>query len=256
LLLESTYGNRIHPDADDETLLATIIEETRARGGRVIIPSFAIGRAEELLYWLRRLENAHRIKPIPVYLDSPMAVDALQFYVDHQAELDRDVQSRDGTPSAFSPKRFKAVTSPRESMEIVKSQQPAIVISASGMATGGRVLHHLAACLPDARHTILFVGFQAEGTRGRALVDGARAVKIHGGMVPVAARVQRIDSMSAHADQAEITRWLQTFRTPPQQTYLVHGEPAAQDALKLHLESTLGWKVHIPQHTEKVEVSL
>jgi metallo-beta-lactamase family protein len=256
LLLESTYGNRIHPDADDETLLASVIEETRARGGRVIIPSFAIGRAEELLYWLRRLENSRRIEPLPVYLDSPMAVEALQFYVAHQAELDRDVQSRDGTPSAFSTKRFQAVTSARESMEIVKSQHPAIVISASGMATGGRVLHHLAACLPDARHTILFVGFQAEGTRGRALVDGARAVKIHGGMVPVAARVHRIDSMSAHADQAEITRWLRTFRTPPQQTYLVHGEPAAQDALKQHLETALGWKVHIPQHTEKVEVDL
>ena len=256
LLLESTYGDRVHPDADDEELLANIIEETRARGGRVIIPSFAIGRAEELLYWIKRLEERRRIKPIAVYLDSPMAVDALQFYVDHQAELDRDVHSQDGTPSAFSPRRFTAVTGPRESMEIVKSDHPAIVISASGMATGGRVLHHLAACLPDARHTILFVGFQAEGTRGRALVDGARAVKIHGAMVPVAAHVTRVDSMSAHADQREIVQWLRTFKTPPRHTYLVHGEPAAQDTLKSHLQETLGWNVHIPQHAEKVEVNL
>lgn len=256
LLLESTYGNRVHPDANDEDLLARVIEETLARGGRVIIPSFAVGRAEELLYWIKRLEQRRRIKPIAVYLDSPMAVDALQFYVDHEHELDKDVQAGDGTASAYETKWFRAVRTARESMEITKAGHPAIVISASGMATGGRVLHHLAACLPDARHTILFVGFQAEGTRGRALVDGAKAVKIHGGMVPVVAHVTRIDSMSAHADQSEIVRWLQTFRTPPQQTYLVHGEPAAQDTLKAHLESTLRWKVNVPQHAEKVEVNL
>ena len=255
LLVESTYGDRIHPDADDEALLADIIESTRDRGGRVIIPSFAIGRAEELLYWIKRLEHHRRIKPMAVYLDSPMAVDALQFYVDHEQELDEDVQTGDGTARAYTTKWFRALTSARESMEITKSNHPAIVISASGMATGGRVLHHLAACLPDARHTILFVGFQAEGTRGRAIVDGAKSVKIHGGMVTVAAKVVRIDSMSAHADQAEIMRWLQTFRTPPQQTFLVHGEPAAQDTLKAHIEKTLRWNVHVPQHGERVEVN-
>jgi metallo-beta-lactamase family protein len=256
LLLESTYGDRLHPDADDETLLADIIEDTRSRGGRVIIPSFAIGRAEELLYWIKRLERNRRIKPMAVYLDSPMAVDALQFYVDHERELDDDVQSGNGRADAYTTKWFKAVSSARDSMEVTKSDHPAIVISASGMATGGRVLHHLAKCLPDARHTILFVGFQAEGTRGRALVDGAREVKIHGGMVPVAAKIARIDSMSAHADQSEIVRWLQTFRTAPRQTYLVHGEPAAQDALKAHIEQTLRWNVHVPQHGEKAEVDL
>jgi metallo-beta-lactamase family protein len=124
------------------------------------------------------------------------------------------------------------------------------------MATGGRVLHHLEACLPDPRNTVLFVGFQAEGTRGRALADGAKAVKIHGAMIPVAAKVTRIDSMSAHADQAEIVKWLRTFRRKPDYTYLVHGEPAAQDALKEHLETTLKWRVHVPQHAERVEVPL
>jgi metallo-beta-lactamase family protein len=256
LLLESTYGNRIHPDADDEALLASIIEDTRNRGGRVIIPSFAIGRAEELLYWIKRLEQHRRIQPIAVYLDSPMAVDALRFYVDHEHELDREVQTGDGTLRAYTTKWFRAVHTARESMEVTSSDHPAIVISASGMATGGRVLHHLAACLPDPRHTILFVGFQAEGTRGRALVDGAKAVKIHGAMVPVAASVKRIDSMSAHADQSEIVRWLKTFRVAPRETFLVHGEPAAQDALKAHLESTLGWTVRIPEHAEKVEVAI
>ena len=256
LLLESTYGDRLHPGADDETLLGEIIEQTRSRGGRVIIPSFAIGRAEELLYWIKRLERAGRIKPMAVYLDSPMAVDALQFYVDHEQELDGDVQAGDGTARAYTTKWFRAITSARDSMEITKSDHPAIVISASGMATGGRVLHHLASCLPDARHTVLFVGFQAEGTRGRALVDGAKTIKIHGAMVPVAAHVQRIDSMSAHADQAEIVRWLQTFENAPERTFLVHGEPAAQDALKAHLATTLQWNVHVPQHAETVEVNL
>lgn len=256
LLLESTYGDRIHPDSDDETLLAGIIEETRQRGGRVIIPSFAIGRAEELLYWIKRLERSRRIQPMAVYLDSPMAVDALQFYVDHEQELDDEVQTGDGTARAFTTKWFRAVTSASESKQVTGSDHPAIVISASGMATGGRVLHHLKTCLPDGRHTILFVGFQAEGTRGRSLVDGAKAVKIHGGMVPVAARVVRIDSMSAHADQAEIVRWLKTFRAPPRQIYLVHGEPSAQDTLKAHIETTFGWNVHVPQHGEKAEVAL
>jgi metallo-beta-lactamase family protein len=254
LLLESTYGNRIHPDADDEALLADVIESTRERGGRVIIPSFAIGRAEELLYWIKRLERKRRIKPLPVYLDSPMAVDALQFYVDHEQELDEDVQTGDGTARAYTTRWFKAIGSARESMEITASDHPAIVISASGMATGGRVLHHLAACLPDGRHTVLFVGFQAEGTRGRALLDGTRSIKIHGGMVPVAARIVRIDSMSAHADQSEIVRWLRGFTRAPQQTYLVHGEPEAQDALKTHLEQTLRMSVEAPQHGEKATI--
>ena len=256
LLLESTYGDRVHPDADDETLLVDIIESVRARGGRLIIPSFAIGRAEEVLYWIKRLEDSGRIKPLPVYLDSPMAISALQFYADHEHELDHDARGGDGTISAFSPKRYRAVATPKESKQVTQSDHPAIVISASGMATGGRVLHHLASCLPDPKNTVLFVGFQAAGTRGRALVDGARSVKMHGTIIPVGAHVVRVDSMSAHADANEIMRWLRTFETPPRQTFLVHGEPAAQDALKARITSSLGWAVHIPQHGETVEVNL
>ena len=185
-----------------------------------------------------------------------MAISALQYYADHEHELDHDARGGDGTTSAFSPKRYRAVATPQESKKVTQSDHPAIVISASGMATGGRVLHHLAACLPDPRNTVLFVGFQAAGTRGRALVDGVTSVKMHGMIIPVAARVVRIDSMSAHADSNEILRWLGTFATPPRQTYLVHGEPAAQDALKARIESSLGWTVHVPQHGETVEVSL
>jgi metallo-beta-lactamase family protein len=256
LLLESTYGDRVHPNTDDASVLEAIINETTGRGGRVIIPAFAIGRVEELLYWLKRLEDQNRLKPVPVYVDSPMAVSALNFYRKHEQELDVDVRSRHADVSAFCVKRLQPIASPKESKEITGSRGPAIVISASGMATGGRVLHHLAAGLPDPRNTVLFVGFQAAGTRGRSLVDGAKAVKIHGQAIPVAARVVKLDGMSAHADATEISGWIRTFTKPPQVTYLVHGEPSAQDALKRHIESTFGWNVRIPQHGQRVEVGL
>jgi metallo-beta-lactamase family protein len=256
LLVESTYGDREHPNPDDAMVLERIINDTVERGGRVIIPSFAIGRVEEVLYWLKRLEDQKRLKPVPVYVDSPMAVSALDFYHRHERELDADVRSRRADVSGFAVKRLVPVASAKESRKITESHGPAIVISASGMATGGRVLHHLAACLPDPRNTVLFVGYQAEGTRGRKLVEGATVVKIHGAMVPVAARIEKIDSMSAHADALEITDWLRTFPKPPSATYLVHGEPRAQEALKSRIESTFGWAVHIPQHGEKVEVAL
>jgi metallo-beta-lactamase family protein len=185
-----------------------------------------------------------------------MAVAALNFYARHERELDPDVRAGTGEVGAYATRRFQPVVSPRESREITASRDPAIIVSASGMATGGRVLHHLAAALPDARNTVLFVGFQAQGTRGRALVDGAKSVKIHGVMVPVAARIEKIDSMSAHADSQEILRWLGTFRRPPERTYVVHGEPVAQDALKATIEKMSGWTVRIPEHGDKVEVPL
>ena len=255
LLLEATYGDRVHADADEAAQLEKIVEETVARGGRVIIPAFAVGRAEEVLYWLKKLEDTGRLRPLPVYLDSPMAVAALNFYARHERELDPNVRSGTGEISAYATKRFQPVVSARESRDVVESRGPAIVISASGMATGGRVLHHLAAALPDPRNTVLFVGYQAEGTRGRSLLEGATSVKIHGMMVSVAANIAKIDSMSAHADSREIARWLDTFKTPPKQIYLVHGEPAVQDVLKKAIDQR-GWAVHIPRHEERVEVPL
>jgi metallo-beta-lactamase family protein len=265
LLMESTYGDRLHEPDDDGVKLAEIITSTHARGGKLIIPSFAIGRVEEVLYWLKRLEEQRRIPILPVYVDSPMAIAALQFYSARLTELDALSDSgvgpgSDTVPnrarlSAFATSRLVTVASPQQSADLVASRKPAIVISASGMATGGRVLRHLAATLPDPRHTVLFVGFQAPGTRGRALVDGASTVRILGRDVPVAARVAKIDSMSAHADYGEMLRWLSGFSRAPAMTYLVHGEPVALDALAARIAREKQWPVHIARYRERVELA-
>jgi metallo-beta-lactamase family protein len=254
LLVESTYGDREHEADDHATRLARIISETAAGGGKVIIPSFAIGRVEEVLYWIKHLEEEQRIPVLPVYLDSPMAIEALNYYAARYRELDPDMRPGRRDVSAFATKRFQTVNSPKQSKEVTASKTPCIVISSSGMATGGRVLHHLKAALPDPRHTVLFVGYQAAGTRGRSLVEGADEVKIHGAMVPVRARIDKIDSMSAHADRNEVLRWLGHFERPPRATYLVHGEPDPMAALETAITDSLGWTVFKPQHQQEVEV--
>ncbi|HNV01970.1 MAG TPA: MBL fold metallo-hydrolase [Vicinamibacterales bacterium] len=254
LVVESTYGDRTHERDDGGAKIAEIVSSTIAAGGKVIIPAFAVGRVEEVIYWLKRLEEERRIPVVPVYLDSPMAVDALRHYASHSRDLDPDVQSRRGEMGAFTTRRFTAVASPQQSKEIQTSPSPCVVVSASGMATGGRVLHHLKAALPRPRNTVLFVGYQAAGTRGRSLIEGAQTVKIHGQQVSVAARIERIDSMSAHADADEILRWLGGFSRPPETTYIVHGEPPARAALKARIERELGWRVHVPEHLERVVV--
>jgi metallo-beta-lactamase family protein len=254
LLLESTYGDRVHEPDDQGARLAAIVKDTLARGGKLVIPAFAIGRVEEVLYWIKRLEEEGRIPKLPVYLDSPMALDALRYYANRASELDPDIEAAVEIRRFFTA-RFQPVSSPQQSSELVRSKIPSIVVSSSGMATGGRVLYHLQGVLPDKRNTVLFVGYQAAGTRGRSLVDGAREVKIRGQFVPVNARIERLDSMSAHADSEEIVRWLGGFQTPPSMTYLVHGEPGPMDALKATIESRLHWKVHAPAHLEQVELS-
>jgi len=257
LLVESTYGDRAHEPDDRGAKLARIINETHARGGKVIIPAFAIGRVEEVLYWLKQLEDARSIPVLPVYIDSPMAIGALHCYSSRLDELDDDI-----TPtgirniSAFATTRLTTVAAGRQSAEIVASRQPAIVIAGSGMATGGRVLHHLAATISDPKHTVLFVGYQAAGTRGRDLVDGATSIKLLGRTVTVAARIEKIDSMSAHADANEILRWLSGFTRPPRRTFLVHGEPAALGALASRITAERGWPVHIPAHGERVDLEI
>lgn len=256
LLLESTYGNRLHPPEDDGARLADIINDTAKRDGKLIIPSFAIGRVEEVLYWLKRLEDSGRVPVLPVYVDSPMALGALEYYRRHAAELDPDVRPARGEVCAFCTSRFSPVASARESQEVVDRKGPAIIISASGMATGGRVLHHLVGGLSDPRNTVLFVGFQAAGTRGRDLIEGAHRVKMYGQFIPVEARIDKLNAMSAHADADEAIRWLRTFPRAPGITYLVHGEPPAQEALKARIERELGWKVHIPAYRERVDVAL
>lgn len=254
LLVESTYGDRIHEPDDQGARLADIIRDTVARGGKLIIPAFAIGRVEEVLYWIKKLEDEGAIPTLPVFLDSPMALEALRDYANRAGELDPDIQAAAEIRRFFTA-RFQAVSSAQQSSELVRSTTPSIVVSSSGMATGGRVLYHLLGALPDKRSTVLFVGYQAVGTRGRQLVDGAREVKIRGRMVPVNARVERLDSMSAHADSQETLRWLAGFKTPPRITYLVHGEPGPMDTMKAALEAQLKWTVHAPTHLEQVELS-
>lgn len=254
VLVESTYGDRDHVADDNGEQLAQVIRDTIARGGKLIIPAFAIGRVEEVLYWMRRLEQERRIPVVPVYVDSPMANEALKFYAARTAELDDEMRPTEQKVSTFATTRFQTVSSPQQSKELTASRKPSIVISSSGMATGGRVLHHMAAALPDARNTVLFVGYQADGTRGRQLVDGAREIKIHGQSIVVNARIAKIDSMSAHADRGEIVRWLGTLPTPPQRLILVHGEPAPMDALKTLVQQRLGWTADTPHHLARLSL--
>jgi metallo-beta-lactamase family protein len=254
LLVESTYGDRLHVDDDGGARLAEIVTNTAAKGGKLIIPAFAIGRVEEVLYWLKYLEDANRIPILPVFIDSPMASRALQFYANRLDELDPDIKPLARGLKAFATRRLTVVASPQQSIELVASRQPSIVIASSGMATGGRVLHHLEATLPSPRNSVLFVGYQAEGTRGRQLCDGAKTVRIKGHDVTVAARIERIDSMSAHADAGEIMKWLTSQPKPPAMTYLVHGEPVALEALRARIVSELRWPVQIAGYEERVEV--
>ena len=262
LLVESTYGDRLHEPDDDGSRLAEIVTRTVHRGGKLIVPAFAIGRVEELLYWLKRLETQKRIPVLPVFLDSPMASAALARYTERAQELDADILAdarddkapRERELCLFCTERFHVIASVEESKQLTASKAPAIVISSSGMAEGGRVLHHLKAALPDGRNTVLFAGYQGEGTRGRRLVDGEKRIKIHGEWIQVAATIERIDSMSAHADAGEIMHWLHGFTKPPIQTFIVHGEPTAQDALGARIHEELGWNPVAPEHRQRVEL--
>lgn len=254
MLIESTYGDRDHPADDGGAALAKIVQDAVQRGGKLIVPSFAIGRVEELLYWLKRLEEERRIPVLPVYLDSPMAIEALRYYSLRTSELDPDVRPAHKEVCAFATARFQAVASPEQSKAVTASDRPSIVISSSGMATGGRVLHHLEAALPNAKNTVLFVGYQAAGTRGRTLVDGIGEVKLHGRVVPVNAHVAKIDSMSAHADRSEMLRWLGTAPSRPGRLFLVHGEPQSVDALGSLIEQRLGWTSYAPSYREKIDL--
>ncbi|MGE0866763.1 MAG: MBL fold metallo-hydrolase RNA specificity domain-containing protein [Vicinamibacterales bacterium] len=251
LLVESTYGDRLHPPDDDGAAFAAVVQDTVARRGKLIIPAFAIGRVEELLYWLHRLEDQGRIPTLPVYVDSPMALEGIEYYERRASELDPELASmRRATP------RFTAVETAEESKRLVQTPGPAIIIASSGMATGGRVVHHLFAELPYERNTVLFVGFQAAGTRGRQLIEGAHHIKMYGQYVPVRARIAKINGMSSHADAGEIVKWLRTFPRAPKMTYLVHGEPIAQDALKARIQNELSWNVEVPTHGQTVALPI
>ncbi len=246
LVVESTYGGRRHGDVDAETDLAEVIRRTAARGGTVLVPTFAVGRAQLLLYYLQRLKAADKIPDLPVYLDSPMAVNASRIFCAHLDEHRLDPAACERTCSVA-----RYVRDVEESKELDRGHMPSVILSASGMATGGRVLHHLKCFAPQARNSILFAGFQAGGTRGAAMVAGASQVKIHGAYVPVRAEVRNLDMLSAHADEDEILAWLKHFRRAPRNTFITHGEPVAADALRVRIEESLGWRATVPAHGEE-----
>jgi metallo-beta-lactamase family protein len=249
LLVESTYGNRVHPETDPLGRLGAIIRRTASQGGAVIIPAFAVGRTQSLLYMIHRLKEAGEIPAIPVYLDSPMAVDTTALWHRHRTEHRlSDAQSRAMCAAAT------VVNSADESKALDQSSVPMVIIAGSGMATGGRVLHHLKRYAPDPRSTVVFAGYQAGGTRGASMLAGAPTVKIHGQMVRIKAAVEVLDGLSAHADCDETMQWLRGFVTPPKRTFVVHGEPDAADSLRRRIQDELGWVVEVPEHLASFEM--
>lgn len=255
MLCESTYGDRLHPQDDFRARLATIVEETAARGGTLVIPAFAVGRTQELLYLFRGLITQQKMHSLPIHVDSPMAIDVTDIYrrhrEDHNLET-TELESHGG--KLFSQPNVQFDRTVEQSKALNEIRPPVIIISASGMVTGGRVVHHLERCLPDQRNTILFVGFQGAGTRGKTIQSGAPTVKMYGQEVPIRARIETIENLSAHADYGEILRWLGKFQKPPQKTFLVHGEPAAAESLRQKITQQLRWDVRAPAYLEKVSL--
>lgn len=254
LVLESTYGNRLHQRIDVLERLKEIIKRTVAGGGSVLVPAFAIGRTQELLYLLRVLEERHEVPQIPVYIDSPMAIHALPIYDHNHIDFSKDLEAlsrKDPTP--FICHHIHALQTVQESMTLNKTTYPCVIISSSGMATGGRILHHLKRRISDHRNTVLFIGFQAEGTKGRYLVDGTKEVKIHGHSFPVRAHIEYFDALSCHADYEEMLDWLSSLKKAPKKVYLVHGEEQASLSLAQKIKDRFGWDTHVPQYLESVE---
>jgi metallo-beta-lactamase family protein len=255
IVVESTYGNRDHPDYDVKARLAEIINDTVARGGQVLIPAFAVGRTQQLVYLLRELEDEKRIPLLPVFVDSPMAVQATKLYLKHREDHDLEMEALlDEQRNPLATHRFNLSRTVEESKGISARAGTSIVISASGMATGGRILHHLRKRLPDARNTVIFVGYQSEGTRGRRLLDGEKEIKIYGELVPVRAKIETLSNLSAHADAREVLRWLSGFKRAPRKLFLVHGELDAMMAMKQKIEQKFGWVVETPGYQQKYEL--
>jgi len=256
MLVESTYGDRAHePIEGAEARLAAVITRTAKRGGSIVIPSFAVDRTEVILLALRRLADEGRIPSLPVYADSPMALDVLRVYRRALATGDPEIRpgfGADGDP--FDPGSLHELRTPEESRRLNDIDFPSIIISASGMATGGRVLHHLLRCLPDNRCAVVLPGFQAEGTRGRLLAEGASSIKMLGRYVPVRAEVVVVDAFSVHGDGNEIVEWLRRGPRAPDTAFVVHGEQRGATALAERLGSELGWHAVVPVAGERVRV--
>ena len=250
LVVESTYGDRLHSREDPAAMLADVFSRTFARGGVVVIPAFAVGRTQTILYYISQLKAAGKIPlAVPVYLNSPMAANVTHIFQRHSAEHRLDQGQCDAACGVA-----RIVNSVEESEALNGRAGPMIIISASGMATGGRVIHHIKAFAPDPRNTILFAGYQAGGTRGAAIVAGAQSVRIHGRDIPVRAEVMNLEGLSAHADYTETLAWLAHFRRAPRTTFITHGEPAAADALRLRIRERFGWECQVPYYLESFEL--
>ena len=250
LVVESTYGDRLHGDADPLDAIAPAISRAVARGGVVVIPAFAVGRAQTLMYAMHLLKEGGRIPDVPVYLNSPMAANVTGIFHRHRGEHRLSPRQCDAMCAAA-----KVVNTVEESKALNARSGPMVIISASGMATGGRVLHHLKAFAPDERNMIMLAGFQAAGTRGGALAQGAAEIKIHGQYVPVRAEVVNVDMLSAHADYEEILAWMARLPRPPREAFVTHGEPASADALRRRIGDRLGWKSSVPEEGARVELA-
>ncbi len=249
LVLESTYGDRRHGEQLPADQIEAVVKRTAARGGTVVIPAFAVGRTQDLLFHLLSLRRGDRIPNVPIFLDSPMAIDATELLVKHKNE-----HRLSPADCAAMGQMVQYTRTVEQSKAINANPMPKIVISASGMATGGRVLHHLKLYLGDTRNCVLLAGYQAPGTRGDRLARGEEAIKIHGQDWPVRAEIVQLDTMSAHADYAEILDWLRHFRRPPRQTFITHGEPEAADAMRQHVEETFGWATVVPKLGQTFEL--
>lgn len=256
LLVESTYGNRTHSEGNPSDGLARVVNQAAERSGALLIPAFAVGRTQELIWRLRELEEASLVPRLPVYIDSPMATDATEIFCQHPEDHDIDMKllmDEHRCPLCCKPYTF--TRTPDESKALNHVSGAAIIIAASGMATAGRIVHHLKQRLPDKRTTVLLVGFQAAGTRGRSLQDGAKFLRMHGLEVPVRASIETIDGLSAHADRLEIMRWLKGFIEPPRQTYIVHGEPNAADMLQETIATELRWNAKVAKDLQVVDLT-
>jgi metallo-beta-lactamase family protein len=255
LVMESTYGNRLHPKQDPLPELAALITAAAKRGGSVVVPAFAIERTQKFLFILKHIMESGQMPRLPVFCDSPMAIKAVQIFLKHTEEYSDDTRNliqQHGSPLNWP--GFTFASTPDESKKINAVASPSIIISSSGMVTGGRIMHHLAQRLPDPRNLILFIGFQAPGTRGFTIKSKAPEVKLFGDYVPIRAQVAALEQFSDHADPPELLEWLHTFRNQPGVTYLVHGEPDASGQLRDVMKKDLGWNVQVAQYLEKVEV--
>ncbi len=251
LILESTYGNRIHESGHPKDYLKKIIDKTLRRGGTLVIPAFAVGRAQALLYYLYLLKKENSLPPhVSIYLDSPMAIDSTQILLKHHEELRLTEEECRGLNNIAI-----YVNTIGESKAINKNNAPKIIISASGMATGGRVLHHIKVYAPDPRNTILFAGYQAIGTLGASMIKGEKKIKIYGDMVTVNAEVEIINSASAHADSAEILQWLSHFKKSPKKIFITHGESDAANTLKEKIKNQFGWACNVPHYQQQEQLS-